>query len=179
MRASLRLQDLRKHTEEDHTYQQLLHYIRDGFPDHRSQLPDEFRAYWRVRDQLSVDDGLIVYGCRLVIPSSLRKQVLSELHASHQGHIRTKQRDQLIQKPRPTRPFQEIAVDFCSYAGCDFLVLVDTCTDWADVVFMGTNTTTPRLLTALKKEFCRHLPHPRIALFLDDHLGLGDVSSMK
>ena len=66
---SLRLQDLRKHTEEDHTYQQLLHYIRDGFPDHRSQLPDEC---WRVRDQLSVDD---VYGCRLVIPSSMRKQV--------------------------------------------------------------------------------------------------------
>ena len=171
---SLRLQDLRKHAQEDHTYQQLLHYVYEGFPDHRSQLPDECRAYWKVRDKLSVDDGLVVYGCRLVIPSALRKEVLSELHASHQGRLRTKQRAKLIvywpgldneidnlilgctmcqdslpsnppepiiQKPRPTRPFQEIAVDFCSYAGRDFLVLVDTCTDWPDVVFMGSNTT--------------------------------------
>ena len=185
---SLRLQDLRKHAEEDRTYQQLLHYIREGFPDHRSQLPEQCRAYWRARDQLSIDDDLVVYGCRLVVPTTLRKQVLSELHASHQGRLRTKQRAQLIvywpgmdneidnlilgckmcqdslpshppepitQKPRPTRPFQEIAVDFCSYAGRDFLVLVDTCTDWPDIVFMGSNTTTPRLVTALKKEFCR------------------------
>ena len=60
-----------------------------------------------------------------------------------------------LQKPRPTRPFQEIAVDFCSYAGRDFLVLVDACTDWPDIMFMGSNTTTPRLMTILKKEFCR------------------------
>ena len=185
---SLRLQDLRKHTQEDHMYQQLLHYVREGFPDHRSQLPDECRAYWNVRGQLSVDDDLVVYGCRLVIPPALRKQVLSELHASHQGRLRTKQRAKLIvywpgmdneidnvilgckmcqdnlpshppepiiQKPRPTRPFQEIAVDYCSYAGRDFLVLVDMCTDWPDIVVMGSNTTTPRLLTALKNEFCR------------------------
>ena len=49
------------------------------------QLPDECRAFWNVRDKLSVDNGLVAYGCRLVIPSTLRKMVLTELHASHQG----------------------------------------------------------------------------------------------
>ena len=34
---SIRLQDLRNHSEQDQEYQQLLHLIRDGFPDHRMQ----------------------------------------------------------------------------------------------------------------------------------------------
>ena len=36
-------------------------------PDHRSQLPEECMAYWGVKDQLSLDDELTVYGCRLLI----------------------------------------------------------------------------------------------------------------
>ena len=185
---SLRLQDLRKHAEGDHEYQQLQHYIRNGFPHHRHQLPDQCRRYWNVRSQLSLDDDLIVFGCRLLVPSKMRQQVLHQLHESHQGSVRTKQRARLVVywpgidndidntilgckqcqenlpsnpqepiiiKPRPSRPFQEIAVDFCSYAANDFLILVDCYSDWPDIVHMGHNTTTPRLITALLKAFCR------------------------
>ena len=38
---NIQLQDLRKQAEEDSEYQQLRQYILNGFPDHRSQLPDE------------------------------------------------------------------------------------------------------------------------------------------
>ena len=185
---SVRLQDLRSHAMEDQTYQQLLHYIQDGFPQSRGQLPDGCKPFWGVRSHLSVDDGMIVYGCRLVIPHTMRQQVLKQLHESHQGVVRTKQRagltvywpgmdhdiddvilactlcqrhlpshspEPILSKPRPTRPFQEIAADFCSYAGRDFLITVDCFTDWPDVTFMASNTTTPRLITALKQSFCR------------------------
>lgn len=57
-------------------------------------------------------------------------------------------------KSRPSRPFQEIVVDFCSYAGHEFLVIVDCYTDWPDIIHMGHNTTTPRLITTLLKAFC-------------------------
>ena len=50
---------------------------------------------------------------------------------------------------------QEIAADFCSYAARDYLILVDCYTDWPDVIFMGTNTTTSRLIAALRQAFCR------------------------
>ena len=185
---SLRLQDLRKHAEEDEEYQQLHHYIQNGFPHHRHQLPEQCRRYWNVRSQLSLDDGLIVYGCRLLVPSKMRQQVLRQLHESHQGSVRTKQRARLVVywpgidhsidniilgckqcqenlpsnpqepiiiKPRPSRPFQEIAADFCSYAAHDFLISVDCYSDWPDIVHMGHNTTTPRLITALQQAFCR------------------------
>ena len=114
--------------------------------------------------------------------------ILTQLHESHQGSVRTKQRARLIVywpgldndidniilackqcqehlpsnprepitiKPRPGRPFQELAADFCSYASQDFLILVDCHSDWPDVIHMGHNTTTLRLITALKKDFCR------------------------
>ena len=151
---SVRLQVLRQYAGEDVVYQQLLHYIRDGFPEHRSQLPEECRRFWNVRNHLSIDEGLVVYGCRLVIPAKMQREVLLQLHEAHQGSIRTKQRarlsvywpgidndidnivasckhcqerlpshpkEPLITKSRPERPFQEIAVDFCSYGGHDSL----------------------------------------------------------
>ena len=135
-----------------------------------------------------MDDDLIVYGCRLLIPSTMRPQVLHELHASHQGAVRTKQRAKLIiywpginhdidniilsckqcqdnlpsqckepiiTKPRPSRPFEEIAVDFGTHAGHNFLIIVDCYTDWPDIIHMGHNTTTTHLITTLLKAFCR------------------------
>ena len=185
---SIRLGDVRTYAAEDPEYQQLCHYIINGFPAHRNQLPEVCRRFWNVRNQLALDDDLIVYGCRLLIPLQMRRAVLAQLHESRQVSVRTKQRAQLVVywpgidndidniilscrqcqehlpslprepimlKPPPERPFQEIAVDFCSHAGHDFLVLVDCHTDWPDVVYMGHNTTTPRMIVALKQAFCR------------------------
>ena len=46
-------------------------------------------------------------------------------------------------------------IDFCSYGGHDFLIIIDCFTDWPEIVHMGRNTTTPRLLIALRQAFCR------------------------
>ena len=61
----------------------------------------------------------------------------------------------LTLRPPPSRPFQEIAGDFCSFAGHQYLVLVDRHTDWPDIIPMGSNTTTTALTTALRSSFCR------------------------
>ena len=185
---SLRLTDLRQRADEDHEYQQLKHYVHEGFPAQRSKLPEQCRRYWNVRNQLTVEDDLIVFGCRLLIPSTMRRSLLIQLHSAHQGSVRTKQRarqviywpgidqdidniilqckqcqetlpsqpqEPLLLKPRPTRPFQEIAIDFCTYGGQQFLVIVDCYTDWPEIVQMGKNTTTSHLITALLDTFCR------------------------
>ena len=63
------LQDLHEHSEQDSEYQHLKNFILNGFPSHRSQLPETCKRYWNVRDHLTLDDNLIVHGCRLLIPS--------------------------------------------------------------------------------------------------------------
>ena len=92
---SVRLETLRRCATEDDQYRRLLHYIREGFPEHQHQLPEDCRSFWGVRNLLSVDEDLIVYGCRLVIPARMRREVLSQLHEAHQGSVRTKQRARL------------------------------------------------------------------------------------
>ena len=42
------------------------------------------RAYWDFRDQLSTDEGLLLMGPRIVIPSCLHEEYLQRLH---QGHL--------------------------------------------------------------------------------------------
>ena len=186
---SVRLQDLRRHADHDQEYQKLRSLILNGFPDHRNQLPEECKRYWSVREHLTMDEDLIVYGCRLLIPSGMRQEMLAHLHEAHQGSVRTKQRAQLtlywpgidndidniilackqcqdhlpsnikepiISKPKPTRPFQEVAGDFCSYAAQDYLVLVDCYSDWPDIIPMGHDTTAHHLI---KGDQAIVLPH--------------------
>lgn len=89
---SVRLTDLHRTASQDEEYQQLKHYIEAGFPQKRSQLPEKCQRYWNVRSQLTIDDGLIMFGYRLLISVKLRCSVLCQLHAAHQGSVRTKLR---------------------------------------------------------------------------------------
>ena len=72
-----------------------------------------------------------------------------------QDHLPSNSKKTIIQKPRPTQPFQELAVDLCSYAGHDYLIMVDCYTDWPAIISMPHNTTTPQITAALRQAFCR------------------------
>ena len=91
---SLRLQELRQQALQDE-YQYLWQIIMKGIPDHCSQVPELIRHYWQVRHHLTINDDLMVNRCHLVIPSSMRKSILDQLHREHQGMVRTKQRAHL------------------------------------------------------------------------------------
>ncbi|XP_042212446.1 uncharacterized protein LOC121859575 [Homarus americanus] len=64
-------------------YAALRDVIMRGFPEHCQDLEYSLRPYWGVRSILAVDDGLIVYGSRLLIPCSLRRETLERLHDGH------------------------------------------------------------------------------------------------
>ena len=53
------------------------------------------------------------------------------------------------------RPFQQIAADFASYGGKQFLILVDCKTDWPDIIEVGKDTTRAKLTTTLRDYSCR------------------------
>ena len=86
------LDRIREAARADEAYQKLTEAVLHGFPEHKADLPSLIRPYWNIRERLSMDDGLLVCGARLVIPDSLRREVLDRLHDSHQGIARTKRR---------------------------------------------------------------------------------------
>jgi len=86
------LDELKKLAAADTGYAKLVDAVTSGFALKR-QLTDPYvRQYWALREELSVDDGLVLLGCRIVIPLEARRRVLQKLHASHQGIERTKRR---------------------------------------------------------------------------------------
>ena len=70
----------------------LRHTILQGFPNDKCNLPMELRPFWQVRSQLSVDDDIILVGPRVVIPASLRPEILRRLLLMHQGATKIRQR---------------------------------------------------------------------------------------
>ena len=51
---------------------------------------DMCKPYKEIWNELSVEQDCILRGSRIVIPTSLRDRVLSEIHADHQGIVRSK-----------------------------------------------------------------------------------------
>lgn len=86
------LKKLEELAKEDTLYQNLKTIIINGFPKEKNKLSDEMKPYWTVRDELSIENELILKGCQLLIPKTARKMVLDRLHDSHQGIERTKRR---------------------------------------------------------------------------------------
>ena len=70
---------------KDPTFKVLMHYINTGWPCECRKLPQELHPYWNFRDELSVEDGLLTQGSRLLIPSTLRRKTLEQMHEGHQG----------------------------------------------------------------------------------------------
>ena len=77
--------DIRLATASDPTMIALTNIIEDGFPEDRASLAPDLRPYHQFRDFLTTFDGVVLYHDRVVIPTSLRDQVLESLHSVHQG----------------------------------------------------------------------------------------------
>ena len=75
-------------TERDPLLSRVLRYIREGWPNDNSD--DELKPYWSRRLELSVQDGCILWGGRVVVTSRGREFILAELHGGHPGMSRMK-----------------------------------------------------------------------------------------
>ena len=80
--------DIRQAMQEDPLLCQVIGYVRDGWPSD-SFTGDILQLNLR-REALSVIDGCLMFGERVVVPSKLRRAVLRQFHASHPGINRMK-----------------------------------------------------------------------------------------
>ena len=83
--SSTEIELIHEETSKDPTLTLLRHYIYMGWPiDHR-MLPQELHTFWNYKEDLSMENGLITKGARLIIPSMLRRKVLEQIHDGHLG----------------------------------------------------------------------------------------------
>ena len=70
-------------TQEDPELKQLRKMIISGWPEMKAELAHNVGAYWDFRDKLSTYNGIVYKGNRIVIPASMRKDMLKRIHKSH------------------------------------------------------------------------------------------------
>jgi len=79
------LLQIQRETEKDGSLQSLKAVIQQGWPDDRSALPPVVSPYFNMRDEMSVQDGLIFKQERVVVPKAARGELLRRIHNSHLG----------------------------------------------------------------------------------------------
>ena len=80
-----RLERLQRETDDDDILRQIKEYVQSGWPSSCKSLAPELRPYWGVHGDISIVDGLVMAGSRIIIPTSSRSEVLREIHEGHQG----------------------------------------------------------------------------------------------
>ena len=83
--AEERLEEIRRETRNDPSLQELKCVITLGWPEDKSKVAPQVHPFFSIRDELTIQDGLIFRGQRVVVPQSLRPMIKTKLHSSHMG----------------------------------------------------------------------------------------------
>ena len=78
---------MKEETTKDKTLIKIIDLVHSGVWSGDTDI----KPFESFRDDLSVYEGILLRGSRIVVPTSLQKRVLKLAHESHVGIVRTKQ----------------------------------------------------------------------------------------
>ena len=82
----LTLQEIKSASEADAELKALSPIITQGWPERRAEVPFQLQVYFPFKEDLSIRDGVVFKGERIVVPSNLRQCMMDKVHASHLGN---------------------------------------------------------------------------------------------
>lgn len=86
--------ELQSETEKDEILKSVKEYCRNGWPSSKEKCPEAVRYFYRLRNDILLDDEILFYKERIVIPTSMRKMIMTKLHEPHFGINKTLKRAQ-------------------------------------------------------------------------------------
>ena len=78
---------LKQATSWDLRLSKVFMYVQSGWP---TLVPDELKPYSDRRHELSIEQGCLMWGMRVLIPQKYQSKVLDELHGGHLGTVKMK-----------------------------------------------------------------------------------------
>ena len=63
----------------------MIETMKKGWPQSRQDTHPSIRQYWPLRDELFEAEGLVFKDERVIVPSTMRQDMLNKLHESHLG----------------------------------------------------------------------------------------------
>ena len=80
--------DITAATTKDPSLSQVLQYTLEGWP--QKGVSDNLKIFYQRRDQLSTDQGCLLWGTRVIVPEVWQGRLLNELHYTHPGIVKMK-----------------------------------------------------------------------------------------
>jgi len=74
-------------TAKDKILQKVIYYLNSSWP---KDIPNELKPFFNRKNELVIEDNILVWGYRVIIPKSLTELLLRELHSSHLGVVKIK-----------------------------------------------------------------------------------------
>ena len=73
---------LREETSRDPILSRVVHFTLNGWPG-KEEVPHNLKRYYFKRNELTVEEGCLLRGTRVVISAKYQESVLAELHLNH------------------------------------------------------------------------------------------------
>ncbi|XP_052123376.1 uncharacterized protein K02A2.6-like [Frankliniella occidentalis] len=80
---------IREESNQDEELQMLKRIVLDGWPEAINKVEAKIKPYWQKSSDIHLDNNLLFYGQRVIIPVKLRKGMLEKLHEGHQRISKT------------------------------------------------------------------------------------------
>lgn len=81
--------DVAKESENDENVSEVILLIKNGWPRSVKKC-NSLQGYFVRRNELTIEQGVVMWGHRVVIPKKFRKTLLEEVHSSHLGIVKAK-----------------------------------------------------------------------------------------
>lgn len=88
--GSEKKKSIKEETPQDPVLNALKELVYNGWPNNIKELSPELRSYWSCRDEIAIESGVLFKGKQVIIPESMRPELLNRLHQSHQGIDKTR-----------------------------------------------------------------------------------------
>ena len=85
--APLNATQVARMTRTDSELSRVYKYVMEGWP---VRVEENLRVFYTKRNELSTEQGCVLWGTRVIVPFKLRRAVLKEIHSGHQGIVKTK-----------------------------------------------------------------------------------------
>ena len=84
-KSDAKIAELRRATMTDEELKMAMQLTRAGWPDYIRDIPVSVQNYHSARNELSVANDLLIFRNRIVVPKSMREQILDQIHTGHLG----------------------------------------------------------------------------------------------
>ena len=92
MTSDMSRERIRTATDSDRWLTLLKQTMKNGWPQDKKSYPEAVKQYWLVRNDLTLHEGIVFKGQQVVVPVTLRKTAISNIHDGHFGIVKYTER---------------------------------------------------------------------------------------